>query len=56
LIDELSPDPSALNLRAVVLKQAAENALLQQAESNPAFVLMQYSAIRAAIRNDAPAS
>jgi hypothetical protein len=42
LISELSANPSDPALRADVLQQVAENALLQQREFNRAFVLMQY--------------
>jgi hypothetical protein len=38
----LSANPSDPALRADVLQQVAENALLQQREFNRAFVLMQY--------------
>jgi hypothetical protein len=42
LISELSPNPADPSLRASVLRKVADNALLQQRESNRAFVLMQY--------------
>ena len=42
LIAELSPNPADPALRADVLRKIADNALLQQRESNSAFVLMQY--------------
>jgi uncharacterized repeat protein (TIGR01451 family) len=42
LISELSPNPADPALRASVLRKIADNATLQQRESNRAFVLMQY--------------
>ncbi|HYW73248.1 MAG TPA: Ig-like domain repeat protein, partial [Pyrinomonadaceae bacterium] len=42
LVTELSPNPADPALRADVLQQVADNALLQQQEFNRAFVLMQY--------------
>ena len=42
LISELSPNPADAALRADVLQKVAENFLFMQAESNRAFVLMQY--------------
>jgi hypothetical protein len=42
LIAQLTPNPSDPTQRADVLRKVAENALLQQNESNRAFVLMQY--------------
>jgi CSLREA domain-containing protein/uncharacterized repeat protein (TIGR01451 family) len=42
LIATLSPNPADPALRANVLQQVADNAVLQQQEFNRAFVLMQY--------------
>jgi uncharacterized repeat protein (TIGR01451 family) len=42
LISELSPNAADPALRASVLRKIADNATLQQQESNRAFVLMQY--------------
>jgi len=42
LINELSPNPSDPTLRASVLRKVADNATLQQRESNRAFVLIEY--------------
>ena len=42
LISELSPNQADPSLRASVLRKIADNATLQQRESNRAFVLMEY--------------
>ena len=42
LIAELSPNPADPALRADVLRKVADNTVLQQRETNRAFVMMQY--------------
>jgi hypothetical protein len=53
LVAELSPDSSDAALRASVLRKVAENTAFAKAESNRAFVLMQYFGY---LRRDADAA
>ena len=56
LISELSPNPADAALRADVLQKVAENFAFMRAESNRAFVLMQYFGYLRRNPNDAPDS
>ena len=54
LIAALAPDPADASKRAQVLRSVAENAALAQAESNRAFVLMEYFGYLRRNPNDVP--
>jgi hypothetical protein len=56
LVSQLSADPSAQTVRALVLRAVAENSVLSTRQSNKAFVLMQYFGYMRRSPNDAPDS